>query len=283
MLTVIIPSFNEENYIAACLEALLTQAGLPDNHSVQVIVAANGCHDATVSIAQRYAPEFARAGFDYLTLNIAQPGKTNALNVADGHAEFANRAYLDADVVLGPGFLAELLLALRSETDPVYIGGSVEVPRSRSWVTRAYARIWTNLPFVREGVPGIGFYAFNAAGRARWSEFPEIIGDDRYVRLQFRDSERKRLKATYKWPLPEGFFNMVKAKRRWSEGNLEVSRKFPELAANDSQRNTSADGKLLLLRHPISGLIFVAITLGSKGLAVLQGTRRSQEWRRGRT
>lgn len=282
MLTVIIPSYNEENYISACLEALIAQEGLPPDHATQVIVAANGCRDNTVQIAESFAQRFSGQGFSFSVLDIAQPGKTNALNTADKHARFENRAYLDADVVLSPRFLAELIERLDT-TAPLYIGGTVHIPRASSWVTRAYAKIWTNMPFVRDGVPGIGFYAFTRAGRQRWQEFPEIVGDDRFVRLQFSEAERIKLAAAYQWPLPEGFINMVNAKRRWSEGNREVAQKFPDLMANDSQRNTSTESKAVLFRYPVSGLVFVAITVASKGLALLQGTQRAAHWRRGRS
>ena len=58
MLTVIIPSYNEENYIASCLDAIIAQTGLPDSYGIQVIVAANGCHDGTVERAKERCAAF---------------------------------------------------------------------------------------------------------------------------------------------------------------------------------------------------------------------------------
>ncbi|MDJ0993121.1 MAG: glycosyltransferase [Dinoroseobacter sp.] len=281
MFTIIIPSYNEENYIASCLEGLLAQVGLDPDHGIQVIVAANGCHDRTVEISRSYETRFADNGFTLTVLDIKEPGKTNALNRADQAAEFEDRAYLDADVVLSPPFLAELAEAFQDDA-PRYIGGTVDIPRSPSWATRAYAKVWLDLPFVSEGVPGIGFYAFNARGRARWQEFPKVYSDDRFVRLQFKPSERRKLKASYQWPLPIGFVNMIKARRRWSEGNNELYQKYPELLVNDSERNNSVGNVSVILRHPIAGVVFAAIYGFSTGLAKFHSPDQPFHWRRGR-
>jgi len=205
----------------------------------------------------------------------------NAINTAESHASFDNRVYLDADVIISPQLLAEMATAL-DQPDPVYVSGTVQIPRSKSWVTRAYAKVWAQLPFVRDGVPGIGLYAFNAAGRARWDEFPAIYSDDRFVRLQFAPSERVKLAATYEWPLPVGFSNMVKVRRRWCEGNDELHEVFPQLMVNDSQRNNSPSNMLSLLKTPLSSAVFVSIYLVSWALAKMRSRDAAFHWRRGR-
>lgn len=49
-LSIVIPAFNEENYIGFCLEAIKSQTVLPD----EVIVVNNNSTDSTVKIAQSY-------------------------------------------------------------------------------------------------------------------------------------------------------------------------------------------------------------------------------------
>jgi glycosyltransferase involved in cell wall biosynthesis len=281
MLTVIIPSYNEENYIASCLEAVRTQAGLQENHCIQVIVAANGCNDRTVARAEAKARALRDQGFDFVVLNIAQGNKMNAMNQAEAVADYESRAFLDADVVLSDHVLAELVEIL-SVDEPRYASGTISVPRPKSIVSRAYAKVWTNLPFVRDGVPGIGLYAMNAKGRTRWEEFPAIYSDDRFVRLQFAPHERFKTEATYDWPLPEGLTNLVHVRHRWSEGNMELSEQYPELIKNDSQRNkrTSNIGSLFLT--PFSSAIFVLIFLVSNIRASRSKNGESFVWRRGR-
>lgn len=281
MFTLIIPSCNEENYIGACLAAVQRQSGLADGHGIEIIVAANACTDGTVEIARAAEDGLRAAGFDLQVLDIGQPGKMNALNLAEAAARHPDRVCLDADVIIAPTLLAEMAAALDRPT-PVYVSGTVVIPRSPSWVTRAYARVWSRLPFVAQGVPGIGLYAFNAAGRARWGEFPQIYSDDRFVRLQFAPRERVKLAARYEWPLPAGFANLVRVRRRWSEGNDELREKYPDLMVNDSQRNRSLGNALSLLKTPASSAVFVAVYLAGSLLAKTRARDAPFNWRRGR-
>lgn len=281
MLTVIIPSYNEENYIESCLDAIVRQTGLPENHCIQVIVAANGCHDSTVERAKQKASALKSAGFALIVCDIAQGNKMNALNKAEALATYETRAFLDADVIIGPRILRELADILSTDT-PRYASGTIQIPRPHSIISRAYAKVWTNLPFVRDGVPGIGLYAMNAKGRARWAEFPAIYSDDRFVRLQFSPDERFKTKAAYDWPLPEGFSNLVHVRHRWSEGNMELSEQYPDLISNDSQRNKTRSNALNLLQTPFSSAIFVLIYVVSNFRANRTKNGDAFIWRRGR-
>jgi len=281
VLSVIIPSHNEENYIAACLDAIVAQRGLPVDHGVQIIVAANGCQDRTVALAQAKLKALSAQGFQLSVLNITRGDKMNALNKADDIATFETRVYLDADVVISPDMLRELAEILSEET-PLYASGAIHIPKPKNIFSRAYAKVWTQLPFIREGVPGIGLYAMNAGGRARWDAFPDIRADDRFVRLQFDPSERRHTKATYDWPLPEGFGNLVHVRHRWREGNIEFAAKFPELLANDSEINTSGRNVWRLFRTPFSSVIFVLVYVVSNLRARRSAHDESTVWRRGR-
>lgn len=278
MLSLIIPSHNEAGFIGPCLDAIARQ-DLPAGHNTQVIVAANACADGTVAEADSRRRALESAGFDLVVLDLPEPGKTKALNSAEAKATQGARAYLDADIVMDPGLLAELRQVL-DQTAAIYAGGAVRIPRPKSWISRAYAKVWTDLPFFRDGVPGIGLFATNAAGRARWEEWPHIIADDRFARLQFSADERVRLRSGYDWPLAEGALNLIETRRRWCEGNDEVDEIFPELTANDSERNRTAGGVVNLLKTPLASLIYVTITMISRRLSVWYPRRSG--WRRGR-
>ena len=281
MLSVIIPSNNEESCIQSCLNAILAQTNLPADHGIEVIVSANGCQDRTVELSNQMAPAFAAADFEFLVLNIEVGNKINALNVAEANAHHQNRVFIDADVVIDPSILAELSEILNRPA-PIYASGAARVPRPKSFVSRAYAKVWTDMPFFRDGVPGIGLYAMNGAGRARWDEFPNIVADDRFVRLQFAPNERHKTQAGYDWPLPEGFKNLVNVRHRWREGNVELAERFPALNANDSEINTSSGSALRLLRTPFASAVFVLIYLASNARARRTKDQDSVAWRRGR-
>lgn len=280
MLSVIIPCHNEENYIADCIAAILAQTELPRESGLQIIVAANGCTDRTVDIVTSFIPSLEEKGFTVDILDLRDPGKILAINAAEATARFGTRVYLDADVIISPTLLAEIA-ALLDQPTPIYASGSIRIPASPSPVTRAYAKVWSSLPFTRDDVPGIGLYALNAPARSRWGAFPDILSDDRFVRLHFSSDERRKTKAVYFWPLPDGFANLVKVRRRWSKGNTELQAKFPELLRNDSVRTNRIRNIGRLMKTPFSGFIFVCVYAAGTLLSQSR-TGPSQRWLRGR-
>ena len=110
------------------------------------------------------------------------------------------------------GLMGQLATVLTDDR-PRYATGTARIPRAQSWVTRAYARFWQRLPFAQSVAPGYGLFAVNAAGRARWAEFPAIISDDTFVRLQFLPLERTQTPAPYDWPMIEGFAALTRVRR----------------------------------------------------------------------
>jgi glycosyltransferase involved in cell wall biosynthesis len=279
MLSVIIPASNEADYIGDCLKALLSQKWPTDRAPVvEVIVAANACTDATVAVSENYRNEFDHKDWNLVILDIAEGGKLNALNKAEGVARGSVRAYLDADVILSDGVLHQLYEALDVRA-PRYASGTLRVAPSNNWVTRHYARIWVRLPFMKSDVPGAGLFAVNDAGRMRWGEFPDIISDDGFVRLQFSPSERMIVPATYQWPLVEGFSNLARVRGRQDAGVRELEARFPEIMRNEGKHPMRPKDHLtLLVTAPVSYLIYVFVRLA----AAFAFSKESTGWVRGR-
>jgi glycosyltransferase involved in cell wall biosynthesis len=239
---------------------------------VQVIVAANGCGDHTVQVATEFAAQAAARGWAMHVLDLPDGGKPGALNAADSVAIYPARAYLDADVTVSPDLLTQTMAAL-SEPAPVYASGRVQIT-GRGLVARAYAAIWSRVPFMAQGVPGCGFFAVNGAGRKRWGAFPQIISDDTFVRLHFTPAERVLLNAPYDWPIAEGFANLVKVRRRQDAGVAEIARLYPTLPANDG---TPKVRKLpLALHNPLAFAVYSAVAL------MVRLSPASMDWSRGR-
>ncbi|MEZ5913573.1 MAG: glycosyltransferase [Paracoccaceae bacterium] len=273
-LSVIIPAHDEAGWIGACLGALLAQdsgAG-----AVEVIVAANACRDDTVARAEAFRARFAARGWDLVVLDLPEPGKLNALNRAEAAARGAGLVYLDADVRCEPPLLGELAAALAAP-GPVYATGRLAVAPAQSRVTRAYARIWTRLPFVESGAVGAGLFAVNREGRARWGAFPAIISDDTFVRLQFTPAERVEVAARYHWPMVEGWANLVKVRRRQDAGVAELARLHPALGANEGKaRLGPARLVRLALGDPVGFAVYLSVHLAVR----LRPAGR--DWTRGR-
>jgi glycosyltransferase involved in cell wall biosynthesis len=272
---VFIPANNEGGYIAACLDALLVQQ---TSAPVTVIVAANGCSDDTVEKALAKTAAFEARGWTLRCLDLERGGKTYALNEAETLLPDAGvaRAYLDADVLCDPNLIEEIRRALDTD-QPRYATGTLRVARARTWVTRAYAAIWTRLPFVQDGVVGAGFFAVNGPGRARWGRFPDIIADDTFVRLQFSPDERLETPARYHWPMVEGLRALIRVRRRQNAGADEVARRFPDLMRNEGKSPLGVAGFARLLRDlPLQLMIYLTVHV-----AVRLG-RPTTEWSRGR-
>jgi len=278
MLSVIVPASNEEAWLPACLDALVAQTLDPAAcGGAEIIVSANACRDATVAVARARADAFAARGWEVRVIDSAEPGKPDALNRADAAARGDIRAYLDADVVADRDLLAQVVAALDTDA-PRYASGRLRVAPARSWVTRRFAAIWQRLPFMTEGVPGAGFFAVNAAGRARWGDFPPIISDDTFVRLLFAPGERIGVPAGYDWPMVEGFAGLVRVRRRQDAGVAEIARRWPELMANEGKPPLGAGGALrLACARPIGFAVYCTVLS-----AVRLGRGDDAGWTRGR-
>lgn len=275
-LSLILPASNEAEEIGACLDSVLSSDWRHPT-SVECVVVANGCRDQTVAVAQKRQAAFADKGWRLTVLDLAEGGKLNALNQGDAIAKGPVRAYLDADVRISPTLLAQLYSALATDT-PRYASGTCVIAQPASWVSRAYRRIYRQVPFMTHGVPGCGLFAVNAAGRARWGQFPDIIADDTFVRLSFTPDERKGVAAPYSWPIVEGWTNLVRVRRRQNKGVDQIEAQFPHLLKNDDKPAFPVSRKLAMaLRDPIGFAVYSGVAL-----AVRLTPKKTQGWSRGR-
>lgn len=276
MTNIIIPANNEAAYIGPCLDALLASDAVPV--PVHVIVAANACHDATAAHAREREGGFAHRGWRLTVLDLPSPGKPNALNEADACAGPGPRIYLDADVIVAPGLVAQLVAVL-DRAEAAYASGTIRVRPTGGFVWQAYGRFWASVPFLREGVPGCGLFAVNDPGRRRWGRFPDIISDDTYVRLLFAPQERHGVQATYDWPVVSGFARLVRVRRRQDRGVEEIRARFPELMVNDEKRSMGLGGALRrLVGNPVGFVAYCAVALAVRFAPGASGT----DWARGR-
>ena len=273
---IIIPANNEENYIAACLQSILIQEAAEKTPLI-VTVAANACNDRTVEIVKSFVNQFAEQGDTLNVLDMPEPGKVGALNAVEASVGPEDQTiYLDADVICDPQLIGQLQRALTSDK-PVYATGNLAVVRAQSWVTRQYARFWQRLPFVKGGAVGAGLFSVNAAGRQRWQAFPDIISDDTFVRLQFSKAERVEVKAEYHWPMIEGFFALVKVRRRQDAGVAEILKLFPDMLDNEAKASLGKVGLAkLFVQDPIGFLVYMSVHVA------VRLRKKNNQWTRGR-
>lgn len=274
MLSIIIPASNEASVIGRCLVSVLAadDPGCP----VEIIVSANNCRDGTVERARAHAAVARRRGWRLEVIDRPEPGKPGALNAGDAAATGETRLYLDADVTIERGMLRALVSALAGP-EPRFASGALVIEGAHTAFSRFYARLWARLPFMSATVPGCGLFAVNAAGRARWGAFPEVLADDVFVRLLFSPAERVAVHPRFHWPIAASFGAMVRVRRRQRAGVREIAARYPELMVNEDKPRLGPSGALgLALRDPLG---FAAY--GAVALAVRAG-RPPREWSRAR-
>lgn len=258
MLSIIIPANNEEAFLGACLSSLLAcdSPACP----VEIVVVANGCTDGTADVARGFVDQAQARGWRMQVLDLAQGGKMRALNAGDAAAHWPWRAYLDADVTLSRPLLKQLCATLDGPKAR-YASGRLRIT-AQGFVSRAYAATYRRVPFMARGVQGCGLFAVNAAGRARWGQFPDIISDDTYVRLLFRPEERVAVSANYDWPIVEGFAALIRVRQRQDRGVRQVAALYPDLLANDDKASLGVTGAaMLFLRNPVGFAVYASVAL----------------------
>ncbi len=250
--TIIIPAHNEEAVITRCLTRLTDGLGAGE---CQTLVVANACSDRTV--------ERARAFPGVEVIDTPEGGKGHALNLGDAAARHFPRLYLDADILLDAAAARAIAAQLQAGPHLALSPRFEPELQGRSALVRHYYRIWTQLPYLREGAIGNGLYALSAAGRARFERFPRLIADDAFVRSHFAPHERGLCAAaTARFYPPKRLIDLLRMGLRIRFGNRQLLHDRPE--ARRGTRSHTGGQLLMLLRDPgnwVSLPIYLAITL----------------------
>ena len=104
MISIIIPTYNAEAYLAACLDSLLRQTV----QDLQIILVDDGCTDNSLATAQAYAAKDSRIEV-YLQ---AHAGQSAARNNGLKHATGEFIAFVDADDTIAPDWCEQHLAAI---------------------------------------------------------------------------------------------------------------------------------------------------------------------------
>lgn len=154
-ISIIIPAYNEENYIATTLESIHKSAFLG---TYEVIVVCNGCTDSTARIAE---------GMGARVFTMSAKGAPEAMNYGAQQAKADILAFLDADTTMSSHLLRDVLDARMRG----YVGGRTVVRWSGESLVAKMSRIvsyvhkhkWGGFCFLdRELFNKIGGYATGA-------------------------------------------------------------------------------------------------------------------------
>ncbi|MGJ7442262.1 WecB/TagA/CpsF family glycosyltransferase [Aquipuribacter sp. MA13-6] len=276
-MSVVVPAHDEEAVLGRCL-AWLDELPVGE---VLTVVAANGCTDGTVALAQRLA-----AGRpDVLVLDLPAPGKAGAIRAGDDAAgDVLPRVYLDADIAVDVTTLRGLRDALDEQTAP-----RVAAPRprfrldGRPWPVRAFYDVFEALPYARDGLVGLGVYAVNREGHARVGGMPDVVADDLYVQRMFDRTERLVVAGTFDVQTPRTTAALVKVRTRVAQGNAELAddaQQRPELA---SSAGSTGRALLRLAAARPSAAAAVACYVGVTAVARLRARGGTTRWERDTT
>ena len=226
MISVIVPAYNEGMVIERCLRAMLADAKPGE---LEVVVVCNGCTDDTAARARRF-------GEAVKVIETAQVGKIHALNLGDRTVSSFPRFYVDADIELSTAAIRDVTAVLGEDSAIVAAAPRPVVDLTRrSRLVRSFYEVWTSLPYFADDMIGAGVYAFSRKGRARFAEFPDIIADDGYARLQVAPSERLcSRRSTFVITPPTTLGGILQIKTRVHAGNYELHAKYPALVANET-------------------------------------------------
>ena len=274
--SLIIPAHNESAVLPATLERIASD---PHADSVEVIVAANACSDATAERARAFAHRLP----GLRVIETDTPGKANALNLGDQAAEAFPRIFLDADIVLGAGALEGMISALAVDA-PVVGSPAIrfDLTGADRWV-RAYYRIFEHLPYLRSGLVGLGVYGVSALGRQRFERFPDLMADDLYIQRLFEPAERIRTPGEFVVRTPRRWADLVQVRTRVDRGNAQIAAAADRLESGHDYGRTSGSSVRSLVgliasspRLAPSALVYVGITV----LAKLRARRSGDHWGR---
>jgi glycosyltransferase involved in cell wall biosynthesis len=233
-ISIVIAAHNEEEVLGRCLDALLQTARTGE---LEIAVVCNGCTDRTADVARAY-------GDAVRVLETPRASKTGALNLGDAAVAGFPRFYVDADVTLPLASVRRIATRL-SDGNALAAAPVMNLDlRGSSVAVRAYYRIWVRLPYVRQGMIGVGVYALSDGGRRRFGEFPDVIADDGYVRVLFDAHERIRVDdAPVRIYAPGGVHDLVRIKTRSRLGRYQLAGRFPDLVARE--RTTKSYGNAM--------------------------------------
>jgi glycosyltransferase involved in cell wall biosynthesis len=259
--SIVIPAHNEERSIAALLRALE-----PLSADTEVIVVANGCRDRTAEVARE------AAGWATV-IDLPEPSKPAALDAGDAAASSFPRMYLDADVEIDAAAVRLVFAAVAAG-----LPAAAATPRydtsGASWVVRSHQRFWERMPANQQGLAGTNAMAVSQPGRARFGDWPRLIGDDYFLDGLFTDSEKVRVPgAIVTRPTSQRFWDCISRKSRIHQGNLDIR----AAGLRPAHSGGGAGGaKAVLREHPSSMVDLPAHVL------VTIATRLLSWWRRRR-
>ena len=204
--SVVVPAFNEQLLLPACLESLLAQEY---EGEIEILVVDNASTDETASVARRYGAR---------VVEEPQRGYCNALMRGFGAARGDVIACTDADSVVPPDWIARIAGEYDRSPDIVAVGGDIEFqcPNWKSRVLTHFLIPWINR--IDRGNPA-GPHLWGANLSVRRDAFLAVGGWNPKFSLQADSELSERLRKAGRVVVIESL-RVRTSSRRWNRSLL---------------------------------------------------------------
>lgn len=125
----IVPTFNEEEYLAQCLSSIKAQIA-KSTIPAELIVVDNNSHDNTLNIAKQFT--------DKVFVNSVKGSPSITRNIGARESQYSILCFVDGDCILADNWISRLLAAFTNKEVGAY-GGPILSPANGNWVEKAWA------------------------------------------------------------------------------------------------------------------------------------------------
>lgn len=267
---IVIPAHDEASVLGRLLRSLQSL----DPKQFETVVVANGCSDDTALIAASF-------GVEVLELEVAS--KSAAISAALLRSFRSTLIVLDADIEVEPSGIRALHRELNKKSARI---GSLRVQfetgRSSGVVKRFY-EVFEQLPYVQNGLTGLGLYGLSPSGRSRITPLPDLISDDLFVQSRFTEDERVVLRDySFQVQVPKTLSSLIAVRRRVARGNKQLIQSSWHTPGSRPQMSSLAAvfrQMCLSRRGFVNGCIFIALVSLARLLNLLKpGRTWERDW-----
>jgi glycosyltransferase involved in cell wall biosynthesis len=217
-LSLVIPAYNEEHYLGACLQAATAELAAQEHLGpFEIIVVNNASTDRTAEVASAFPG--VRVVFE------ARKGLTRARQRGLEEARGDILAYIDADTRMPPGWIARVLAAYQAGEDVVCVSGPYayyDLPKIQGALVRLY---W--LMLARPSYWFTGYMAVGGNFAARKPALLRIGGFDTSISFYGEDTNiARRLSAAGRVVFDGAVVMQTSARRLRAEGFVTTALRY---------------------------------------------------------
>ena len=243
-LSVIIPVYNSEDTLEACIRSV--EMSTYPSERIRIFLVNNHGRDNSFRVFGEAQKRFPRLRMQWLE---AEQGKSRALNLALYNSEGKYIINLDSDGVLEPHALTNLVDKFEANPDlNVMTGAILTTPSMIEEYPAGLKRLLRKLEFMEYGqafLAGRSFAsetnslytlsgAFSAFRKSvilkSWMYNTNTICEDTHITFQMRYIQKEKVEicenAIFLVDPIEGFNKLYTQRQRWQRGSLEVAKQF---------------------------------------------------------